>query len=119
VSLLPHIVEKYKDYDEIKRREFKWGLGWEWFYYNRPILGAFFGLVTYILILGGFLDANSLKGKDIILAIGLGWLVGYNVTDLTQKLEDVASAIFGYKRELTTFDKLIDLAHYKDDKKLK
>lgn len=105
-----HICDDYNKFDINKREEFKWGWGWIWFYWNRPISGAFVGFVTYILILSGFLNME-ISNKSGIIAVGIGWLVGYNVTELIQKLEDVASAIFGYKRTQTTFGRLMDLVH--------
>lgn len=109
-----HVCEEYNKFDEEKREEFKWEWGWIWFYFSRPILGAFVGFVTYVLILCGFLDLK-IGNKSSLIAFGLGWLAGYNVTELIHKLEDVASAIFGYEREQTTFGRLKDLVHRKND----
>ena len=105
-----HLCEKYNRFDEEKRKEFNWDRGWIWFYLNRPILGAFVGFVTYVLILCGFLDLK-IGNKSSVIAIGLGWLAGYNVTELIHKLEDVASAVFGYEREQTPFGRLKELVH--------
>ncbi len=109
-----HLEKKDSSFDEDKKKEFEWEWGWFWFYFSRPIMGAFVGSVTYILIVLGLLGEDSLSIKSnqsIILAIGLGWLAGYNVTDIISRLESVASAVFGFEKGQTAFGRLKDLVH--------
>ncbi len=104
----------YKDDIE---KEFAWNWGWFWFYFNRPIMGAFVGLIAVVLIQGGLLtlsgtNPNPNTSTNIFLfAIGLGWLAGYNVTDLILRLEKVATSLFGLEHEDSPFERLKKLAH--------
>ncbi len=99
---------------------FRWGWGWVRFYFNRPMLGAFLGFIIYVLIQGGLFtlpDKNQATSK-FLLAIGLGWLVGYNVTEIILRLEKTATALFGLEKEKTPFDKLKDLINKIEDEEL-
>ncbi len=115
-----HLDKNDSNFKKGDIKEFEWEWGWFWFYFNRPIMGAFVGFVTYVLIVGGLLDENSLSIKNnqsIILAIGLSWLAGYNVSDIISRLESVASAIFGFEKEQTPFGRLKNLVHSRGKKK--
>ena len=109
-----HLDKNNSNFKNEGIKEFVWGWGWFWFYFNRPIMGAFVGFITYVLFVGGLFNENSLSIKNnqsIILAIGLGWLAGYNVSDLISRLESVASSIFGFEKEETPFGRLKNLVH--------
>ncbi len=106
----------YSDFIDDPKKEFVWGLGWFWFYFNRPILGAFVAFVAYVLIGGGLLTLRQLSPSSqstnvSLFAIGLGWLAGYTVTELISRLESVASSIFGFELKETPFGRLKELVH--------
>ncbi len=85
-------------------------------------MGAFVGFVVYVLIQGGLLalsqpspnQTSSIPDINIYnytIAIGLGWLAGYNVTEIISRLEKVATSLFGLEHEETPFERLKRLVH--------
>ncbi len=56
-------------------------------------------------------DKTQAASKLFLLAIGLGWLVGYNATEIILQLEKTAIALFGLEKEKTPFDRLKEVVH--------
>lgn len=78
----------------------KWDADWETWYYIRPITSAISGVVAYIFLKAGLivLEAEQSVGSGNYGFLALSFIAGFNVSNFSQKLEEIAKSTFGIEK---------------------
>ncbi len=79
----------------IENNDFK--AKWKWWYLYHPITGFVYGVLAYLLIIGGLLSLNTLSpdySKGILLYCGISFLAGFASKKFNEKLDELASTVF-------------------------
>lgn len=74
-----------------------WEKTWAVWYYLRPIVSSFMGLLSYIFIKAGLLvfTTQPENSKSILGFLAFAFLAGYNVQNFLKKIEDVSKVSLG------------------------
>ncbi|MBN2000951.1 hypothetical protein JW935_25625 [candidate division KSB1 bacterium] len=82
-----------------------WDKTWTTWYYLRPVISSFMGVLSFIFIKAGLLiftaDAGSNLSADsgainaVMGYLAIAFLVGYNVQSFLKKIEDVSKTTLG------------------------
>jgi len=75
-------------------------LNWGWWYLFRPLISVIMGIFTYFFILGGLLvvsAGSSGESGNLMLYCSIAFLAGFSFSRFTDKLEEIATALFSKK----------------------
>jgi len=72
-----------------------------WWYIFRPFLSVVMGVFVYFLIVGGLLSIGQIAtadySKSIMFYCAISFLAGFSFTQVSNKLEELASTLFAKK----------------------
>jgi hypothetical protein len=63
--------------------------GWEWWYLTRPISAAVIGMLSYMAILAGYLDAATTNRSELVIAAAVGGLAGLFTDKIIEQMRKV------------------------------
>ncbi|WP_459202474.1 hypothetical protein [Methanococcus sp. CF] len=78
----------------------KFSLDFTWWYLFRPLISFVTGSFVYFFIIGGLLvisSSNNNSSESIMFYCSLSFLAGFSFSRFTDKLEEIATAIFSKK----------------------
>ena len=77
-----------------------WDPDWETWYYLRPMTSAISGVVAYIFLKAGLivLEAEQSVESGNYGFLALAFIAGFNVSNFSQKIEDIAKSTFGIEK---------------------
>lgn len=77
-----------------------WDSDWETWYYLRPMTSAISGVVAYIFLKAGLivLEAEQSAESGNYGFLALAFIAGFNVSNFSQKIEDIAKSTFGIEK---------------------
>jgi hypothetical protein len=75
----------------------RWSPDWMPWYYLRPVVGAIFGGVSYVVLKAGLLLLDAEEGaQDLNYGfLALAFIAGFNVDRFVKRMEEAAKATFG------------------------
>lgn len=84
-----------------------WDPDWEIWYYLRPVTSAISGIVAYVFLKAGLivLEAEQSVESGNFGFLALSFIAGYNVSNFSQKIEDIAKSTFGIEKSRSSEDK--------------
>lgn len=84
-----------------------WSAHWEAWYYLRPLTSAISGFVAYIFLKAGLiiLEGDQVSNSGNFGFLALCFIAGYNVSNFSQKIEDIAKSTFGIEKSRSSQNK--------------
>lgn len=85
------------------RREGKFDVSFDWWYYFRPFISVVAGVYVYFFIVGGFLvtglAADADYSRGVMFYCAVSFLAGFSFNEFIEKLTDISETIFSKKKK--------------------
>ena len=84
-----------------------WDSTWEVWYYLRPIVSVFCGVISYVFLKAGLLILESTQSSESsdLGFLALAFIAGLNVDNFIKKIESIAQSAWGIKESRTSEQK--------------